>query len=424
MRKHIKHVVIFLCIIYVLGGCRSSNTAGLNQNEEINVDIQYQIKKLPYTVYMQKEIELSSYEPEKGAYLGAYVLSNPEIDFDITNFEEAVGKNMATSIRHYQLGKKFPDQWLLQCLSQSKAPYIVIEPDRVQTPYNVDLLQQVAQQFENTYNMPLFLEFYPNPKEFGNPTEYIAYFQLAKEIFLQYAPNAVFVWSVDMEDLYDSMLYYPGDDYVDWVGMSMYFPIYKNNDPYVINVTERLDYFYNIYQSKKPMMISKLAVSHYSKKGHTFYIEEASNLIQYIYSEIAQNYPRIKGINYVDIDNIKVAPNNIGNDNFTVSTEPKMTRAYKEAILNPHYLQHVEESQKHKTFEWIKMRMPMYECDNKLYVVEEMLKYDWGLNVIEHLKDCKEVIDGKEYYKLDDLVKKMNYKYKLKNDIIRIYPKQ
>lgn len=424
MRKHIKHVVIFLYIIYILGGCTRSNSTGLNRDESISVDIQYQIKKLPYTVYMQKEIEYSSYEPKKGAYLGAYVLANPEIDFDITKFEEAVGKNIAISIRHYRLGQKFPKQWLLLCLAQNKAPYVVIEPDNIKTPYNTNLLQQVAQQFENAYGMPVFLEFYPNPKEFGNPSEYIAYFQLAKEIFSQYVPNAVFVWSVDMEDIYDSILYYPGDDYVDWIGMSMYFPIYKNNEPYVVNVTERLDYFYNMYQNKKPMMISKLAVSHYSKKGHTFYTEEASNLIQYIYSEIAQEYPRIKGINYVDINNIKIAPNDIGNDNFTVSTEPKMTRAYKEAILNPYYLQSVEESEKHKALEWIKMRTPIYEWDNKLYVVEEMLIYDWGFDTIEHLKDFKEIINGREYYKLDDVAKKMDYKYKLKNDVIRIYPKE
>jgi len=421
MRKYIKPVVIFLCIICILTGCKSSDSSGLSKDEEsINVDLQYNIKKMPYIGYLQKKITLSPYEPLHGAYLGAYVLANPEIEFDITRFEDMVGRQMAIAVRHYQLGDPFPDKWLLECLARRKAPHIVITPDSLML-YDLEILETTAVRFKNTYGIPVFIEFYPNPKEFGDPTEYIAYFQKAKKIFAHHAPNTVFVWSIDMEDVYDSMIYYPGDDYVDWIGLRMYFPIYKNDEKYQVKVDEYLDYFYNIYQDKKPMMISKLAISHYSKKGHTFYINEAVDMISHLYSRLPTHYPRIKGINYIDIDNIKIAPSNTGNDNFSVSTEPKITKAYQDAISNSYFLEDVEQSKQEDGYEWMKMRTPIYEWDNHLYVSEEMIVYDWGITNIDHLSKAKVNIGGSEYYNLDSLVKKMNYRYILNKDVLRIY---
>lgn len=418
--KNIKRVVIFLYIIFILSGCKSNNMGV--QDESLKVDLQYQIKKMPYKVYLEKEIELAPYEPVRGAYLGAYVLANPQVEFDIIKFEELVGKNMAVSLRHYQLGGSYPKEWMLHCLAQKKTPYIVVTPESLKNPYNKTILEELALQFKDTYEMPVFMEFYPNPKEFGSPKDYIDYFQLAKEIFAEHAPNIVFVWGIDMDDVYDSIIYYPGDFYVDWIGISMYFPIYRNDEKYNIDIDKRLGYFYNMYQDKKPLLISKLAVSHYSKKGHTFYIEEARDIINHIYSELPKNYPRIKMINYVDIDNIKIAPNDIGSDNFAISTEPKMTKIYRQAISNPYYLESMEAVEEKFTNHWVKLRTPIYEWNNNFYIPKEMVQYDWDIGIINQIKEFKQVIDGDEYYRLDDIAQKLNYKYILDKDILKIYP--
>ena len=407
-------------MIQILCSCSPSQLDD-DSDQKIGVNLQHKIINTSYTGYFQKEIELSTYEPVEGTYLGAYVLANPEIEFDITQFEEVVGKNVAIGLRHYQIGDPFPDQWLLECLAQRKAPHVVITPDTKSAPYDQDILEKTAKKFKNTYGIPVFIEFYPEPQKFGDPAKYISYFQLAKEIFAQYVPNAVFVWSVDMEDIYDSMIYYPGDDYVDWIGISMYFPIYKNKIKYKVDINEKLTYFYNMYKDKKPIMISKLAVSHYSKEDHAFYIDEASDIINQIYSEVAINYPRIKAINYIDIDNIKIAPQNTGYDNFRVSTEPKITKVYKEAIKNFYYLENVADTQKQKSSYWIEMRTPIYEWNNNLYIQEETILYDWNIDVIDQVKDAKVIIGGSEYYNLDQVVKAMGYKWILNKKNIRIY---
>lgn len=421
MNKYTKLGVIFLLTIHVLCGCGSSELKDKDEKKHIGVALQHKIIKTPYTGYFQKQVELSPYEPIDGAYLGAYVLANPELEFDITKFEEAIDKEVAIGIRHYQIGDPFPNQWLLECLANKKAPYIVIMPQNINLPYDKDVLVEMAEQFKNTYGIPVFVEFYPGAKKFGDPTKYIAYFQLAKEIFAHYAPNVVMVWSMDMEDVYDSMIYYPGDDYVDWIGINMYFPIYKNDEKFSANIEQNLDYFYDIYQGKKPMMISKLAISHYSKKDHTFYIDEAKEIISYIYSQIPIRYPRIKGINYIDIDNIKTAPNRIGKDNFMVSNEPKITEIYKRAIKNPYYLSNVKETQKQEVYQWTKMRTPIFEFDNKLHVLEETILYDWEVDIIDAMKESKVIIGGSQYYNLDQVLNAMDYKYTLNKDIIRIY---
>ncbi len=425
MKLYIRLAVIFFSIMQILCGCSSNNILNKDisnvKDGDVEVSLRHEIIKTSYDGYFQKEIEASKYEPVKGAYLGAYVLANPEIEFDISKFEDAVGKNVAIGIRHYQLGDPFPDKWLLECLAKKKAPHIVVTPKTMASPYDKEALEATALKFKNTYGIPAFIEFYPGPKEFGNPGEYISYFRLAKEIFAQYAPNVAFVWSMDMEDIYDSMIYYPGDDYVDWIGISMYFPIYKNHIKYNADIGEKLDYFYNIYQDKKPMMISKLAVSHYSKEDHTFYINEARDIINHIYANIPARYPRIKAINYIDLDNIKIAPNDTGYDNFMVSTEPKITNMYKEAIKNPHYIDNVEDTKAREVTYWSKMKTPIYERDNNLYVLEETITYDWGIDITGKMKESKVIIGGSEYYKLDQIAKAAGYKINIGKDSVRIY---
>lgn len=421
MRAYSKLSVIFLLIIQILSGCQSKDLMKNKEEEKTKVSLEHKIKKTAYTGYFQKEIQLAKYEPSQGTYLGAYVLANPEIEFDIKYFEEAVSKNMAIGLRHYQIGDPFPDQWLLECLANKKAPHIVITPENQASPYKKEDLEETAKKFKDTYGIPVFIEFYPGAKEYGDPADYIAYFQLAKEIFAHHAPNAALVWSMDMEDVYDSMIYYPGDDYVDWVGMSMYFPVYKDDLKYTVDVKEHLDYFYNMYKDKKPMMLSKLAVSHYSNKDHTFYLEKAEDIIEEIYSAIPKDYPRIKAINYIDINNIKTAPSNMGYDNFKVSTEPKMTAIYKKAIKGSHYLTNVEESKSQSSLQWTQMKMPIYEWNDTLYILEDTIKYDWDMAITDQMKASKEIIGASEYYNLEKVVKAIGYKFTRSKNAIRLY---
>lgn len=416
MKSYIKLGVIFLLIIQGLCGCTNNS-----EKENIDVNLQHKITKTSYVGYFQKEIELALYEPVRGAYLGAYVLANPEIEFDISQFEEAVGRNVAIGLRHYQIGDPFPDKWLLECLAKKKAPHMVITPSAMGSPYDKEILEETAQKFQNTYGIPVFIEFYPDPKIFRDSVKYISYFQLAKQVFSEYAPNAAFVWRVDLEDVYDSMIYYPGDDYVDWVALSMYFPIYKNKERYEIDINKKLDYFYNMYKDKKPIMISKLAVSHYSKEDHTFYIDEARDIISQIYTQLPAHYPRIKAVNYIDINNIKVAPEGVGSDNFRVSTEPKITQIYKEAIQSPYYLENVEEAKEEKAHQWVKMQTPIYQYKDGLYIGEETIVYDWNVELTDEIRDQKVILAGSEYYALDQVLKAMDYKYHLNKSILRIY---
>lgn len=421
MKQYIKFGVIFLSIMQILCGCQSNKLRNKDQTITAQGNPQYMVTQTDYTGYFQKERELSMYEPITGSYLGAYVLANPEIEFDITQFERAVGRDVAVALRYYQIGDPFPHKWLLECLANKKAPHMVITPNNMKAPYDQEALLETAKAFQNTYGIPVFAEFYPGGKAFGDPAQYISYFQFAKEVFAQHAPNVALVWSMDMEDLYDSMIYYPGDDYVDWIGINMEFPIYKNNEKYKADIEKHLDYFYNMYQDKKPLMISRLAISHYSKKDHAFYLDEAEDTINQIYSQIPLAYPRIKAVNYIDTNDIKMAPDNTGTDNFRVSVEPKITEIYKAAIKGKHYLEDVEEPPNKKAYQWMKMRTPIYKWNNELYVLEDTIAYDWSLDLTDQMKDVAITIDDEKYYHLGQVAEIMNYKYAKNENKIRIY---
>jgi beta-mannanase len=52
--------------------------------------------------------------------------------------------------------------------------------------------------------------------------EYTAFFRSAREYFNRYASNAALVWSIDADSLHLMDRHYPGDDYVDWVGINIF----------------------------------------------------------------------------------------------------------------------------------------------------------------------------------------------------------
>ena len=123
---------------------------------------------------------------------------------------------------------------------------------------------------------PIFISFAHEMNgdwhNWNNPSLFIEKWRIVHDVMEQYAPNAIMVWcasiwSANYEDNGRIDDYYPGDDYVDWVGIDMYFPYYKDADPdsYIGEFPRELILnFYDIYTQpphSKPMMIAEWAAA-------------------------------------------------------------------------------------------------------------------------------------------------------------------
>ena len=135
--------------------------------------------------------------------------------------------------------------------------------------------------------------------------------ETAPNVALVFSPNDVSNWNVDIAD------YYPGDTYVDWVGVSLYTNKFRNpQNPVVGKDFEEMYYgngayanpltkLKNIvarYGSKKPIIITEFGVG-YGINGKSIDLNSfAKERIQMLYTYANMLYPQVKGIIYFDVD--------------------------------------------------------------------------------------------------------------------------
>lgn len=388
MKKNFLQFLI-LILITAVSGCKAADAA-LAPSAPLTAAPESAV--VDYDVYVEdSSYTLSLYEPKDGCYLGAYILSNKKINFDINTFEDLTKKEHSSFMYNMKLNDPFPLQWVLECYSLMKTPHIVIEPPSEDYPFQYELLESAAKQFGELY-IPIFLQFYPNPHKYDKD-EYIRFFREARTIFERNASNVAFVWSIDDSGITDSFLYYPSDEYVDWIGINIYKTIDTEKD-----IEAVLDYFYYTYQKSKPLMISQLGISHFTSSGHKYYTNEAAAEIENIYSLAASKYPRIKAINYMDFNNLEVSPEAEVRDNFSITDEELILAAYIKTIKNQAFLSRLSIMDSGDTYpQLMRSPFPAFKKDGKVYISEKTLLYDLGLDESVIPLDEAEDVDGDNY---------------------------
>ena len=146
-------------------------------------------------------------------------------------------------------------------------------------------------------------------------SSYIRIANMARSV----SPDVALIFSVDYASSYgdDMALYYPGDEYVDWVGVSLYYNRYQNGytceegqdfgnmffgagdwaEP-VASIAEVVEKF----GDRKPIMITEGGVGHYNTAKDLDLSDFASDRITQAYRTLTMVYPQIKGIVYFDAD--------------------------------------------------------------------------------------------------------------------------
>ena len=171
-----------------------------------------------------------------------------------------------------------------------------------------------------SYNKPMFIRFANemNVSPIGDePQEYIDAFRFVANIVHEYS-NFAMVWSPNDLGALDRPFsyYYPGDEYVDWVGVSSYMKKYFGGNPntaekdsiyfmtgdyaWATNAIVPIIEFMNEYGINKPVMLSECGVagSNYLGEDTTAW---AIPRLRNIYYNLIMEYPQIKLINYFNV---------------------------------------------------------------------------------------------------------------------------
>lgn len=203
----------------------------------------------------------------------------------------------------------------------------------------------------NSYNKPMLIRFANemNCSSLGNdPQKYIEVFRKVADMIHQYENFGV-VWSPNDMGALDRPFeyFYPGDKYVDWVGVSCYSIKYfqgKKDTAYKDSVyfmtgdyawaTNRIKPFMEYLKKnniKKPVMISEGGVSTSNKFGENLESWSEPRLRNMLWYVIMK-YPQIKMINYFDVYRENVA------EKFEISNYNYSMDIFKQALNSGAYI--------------------------------------------------------------------------------------
>lgn len=290
---------------------------------------------------------LAKFEPRAGAYIGLYSEQDPGMQNYYTRSQSIYGKDHAIYLAYTQWGKPFPNQHAARAKEAGAALQIGWEPmgglDEVR---DGDYLRQWARDAKAA-GIPIFLRYACEMNGnwtpwSGDPARYIEKFRLVHDVLEAEAPNVAMVWSPNDVPRYSMEPYYPGDEYVDWVGISLYTEPYENGDPslpmFGTSPVERLDELYRLYADRKPIMISETAVSHYSHQAGEDVTDWALMNLHRLYEVMPKKYPRLKAITYFNVN----LEGRESDNNYLLRDNEAMLAAYKSIISSPYFLSRVE----------------------------------------------------------------------------------
>jgi hypothetical protein len=194
-----------------------------------------------------------------------------------------------------------------------------------------DLIRKFASQVKS-FEYPIFIRFggemnlaqgvEPWQFSFGkNPDDYVAAWRRFVNIFRnEGVSNAIFVWNPNWKDMgpHHWTEYYPGDAYVDWVGIDLY-QYQPDSDP-----DKLMEGVYNDYFIRKPIMIAEWGANW---EGQNYSDSSRAEFISKFFDAVEAR-PKIKLINYWYIADFIFDP----------ETHPRTTEAYKSNISKSRYI--------------------------------------------------------------------------------------
>ena len=358
-----------------------------------------------WTLYNTITYTGAKYEPMDGAYLGAYVLQEVSINNDMNLFNQLVGKKHVTYFKYLGYGKPFPTDWVNQVQELGGIPHIAWEPnDGLDSVQDDEYLRQFAKD-SGAAKCPLFIRFASEMNGTwcaysGDPTAYIDKWRLVHDVMQEEAPEAMMLWSVFTFPESQIERYYPGDDYVDWVGVNLYNVIYHNNNHHIVATGEDplrlLDFVYDTYSARKPIHISEYGVTHYTTTDDTYYNDYAIEKLTRLYGNLLDRYPRVKAITYFNVNNVDATNDVYASrriNNYAITTENEIISTYAGLTQDERYLSNIQNAAGNY-LEKLSFNYRYFMHESSLYVDLDFFTNNLGLKVIARLDDSTTLSDG------------------------------
>ena len=249
------------------------------------------------------------YEPQSGAYLGVYSEMDPPIGNTWSKSEKVYGKAHAIGLV-YNEWRQMARVYLAQGSPRTALEIAWQFTNGLNDVLDDSYLHAFAKQLRDA-KVPVFLRVAGEMNGdwvpwSGDPELYKQKFRLVAQVIHREAPNVAIVWSPNPVPQYNIMDYYPGDDVVDWVGTSVYLNYYENNNPDRpqdhADPLSRLDFIYEHFADRKPIMISEGAIAHAEYTTGSDRTAWGVANLRRLYAYLPLVYPRVKAVVWFSVN--------------------------------------------------------------------------------------------------------------------------
>lgn len=316
----------------------------------VDTDIELYLKTDDKT-YNRTKYFGAPWEPQNGILLGAYAENDPAVSSSgnskslyFYGFPELTGKDHGVYLIYFQYGSRVDmyDSHFEEAKKTNSVIELALQPQGGIETVQADYVTKLAQYVENS-GCKVLLRF---ANEMNDETcawhttdynKYIEKFRMVADIFHTYAPSAAMVWAPNFYPSNNIDSYYPGDNYVDYVGLSVYQEYTPDNDPLKQGVergrwSNILDQVYATYGQRKPIIVSEGGCGYTNiRTGADLTAFSAEQTLDF-YTYIPIRYPNLKMMVYYDANETSPAPNCIAPRHFLLSDNSQVLNSYKMGI--------------------------------------------------------------------------------------------
>lgn len=310
----------------------------------------------------------AKFEPSRGVYFGSVYDDDQRIlDFDNNKILTYFPKQNSTWLLYLEFGENPRELGRYnRYLTEAKKNGIGVEfawntQSSLEDIEQYDAYIRDTIDFLDSYGIPVFLRFGAemniganggNPEAFVKSFRYVASYAKTKQ-------NIAMVWSPHDLGALDRpySLYYPGDEYVDWVGASLYVGKYfegkkdhgSQTDPLntyfcmdefahpVMRMTELIQ-FMKENGIRKPVLIAECGVAHYTRVEGEELTDWAKIQMRRLYGDLFLRFPQIKMVNYF---NVKME-NEV--NAYELYSNSAMNDLYNQLVEKPYFLSNMADT--------------------------------------------------------------------------------
>jgi hypothetical protein len=220
--------------------------------------------------------------PERGVYLGAYVQARDwrQAGASVAGFESSIGRRLAIDNRFFSWDESFPTELHRLDVAQSRIPMITWKAPALDKILSGSQDAMIAARADavRRFGAPLFIRWgwemngywtewsgvrNNSAGAFDGPGKYVRAWRRIHDIFQRSgATNVSWVWAPNGESVPNTHrnrigAYYPGDAYVDWVGLSAYNWGSTRRWSHWESFARLVRVVYSKYATRKPIMVAE-----------------------------------------------------------------------------------------------------------------------------------------------------------------------